>query len=96
MFSGTSIAMMFFMRSLLKRLFSGHKDMESDYLGQTVLVVKDIAAEGEGAVSWRGSEWLAFADSVLVAGEKARVIGREGIRLRVEPMGNEIEKEKNK
>ncbi len=55
-FSGTSIVMMLLTRSLLKRLFAGHKDRDPEYLGQTVLVVKDIAAEGEGAVSWWGSE----------------------------------------
>ena len=93
-FCGISVTMMLLMRSLLKRLFAGHKDMDPEYLGQTVLVVKDIPAEGEGAVSWRGSEWLAFSDVAFRVGEKARVIGREGIRLQVEPIAGETEKEK--
>ncbi len=94
-FSAASLALMALMRSFLKRRFSGHKDMMPDYLGQTLLVVKDIPAGGEGAVSWRGSEWLAFADgsTSIAAGERARVIGRDGIRLMVERADKDIEGE---
>ena len=95
LFCGASLALMALMRSFIKRRFSGHKDMMPDYLGQVLLVVKDIPPGGEGDVSWRGSEWLAFADGStrIAAGEKARVIGREGIRLMVERLDNDIEGE---
>lgn len=84
-FSLASLALMGLMRSFLKRRFAGTKDMNPDYLGQTVLVVKDIGPGLEGAVSWRGSEWLAFsrAGPAFKAGERARVVGRDGIRLEV-------------
>ncbi|HUX40149.1 MAG TPA: NfeD family protein [Rectinemataceae bacterium] len=94
-FSVASLALMALMRSFVKRRFSGHKDMMPDYLGQVLLVVKDIPAGGEGTVSWRGSEWLAFADETtgIAAGDRARVIGRDGIRLMVERVEKDIEGE---
>lgn len=53
-----------------------------------------IGAEGE-AVSWNGAEgrvrvqgeiWRAHADAPLIAGKRIKIVGRDGLALRVEPI----------
>ncbi len=54
-----------------------------------------IGADGE-TVSWQGNEgrvrvkgeiWLARADAPLTAGRRVKVVGRDGLILRVEALG---------
>jgi membrane protein implicated in regulation of membrane protease activity len=85
-FCATSLVLLVLMRRFLRNRFAGRKDMKPDYIDQVVGVVKEIRPGEEGAVSYRGSEWIAFGDGIdpIPAGEKVRVRGIDGIRLKVE------------
>ena len=84
-FSVASLLMMFALRKTAKKLFFGSHDIPPDYKGQKVKVVKAIPVGGEGAISYRGSEWIAFSDSasVIRAGSTVEIISIDGIRVKV-------------
>jgi len=48
-----------------------------------------VACEGsEGRVRVQGEIWRARADAALAAGSRVRVVGRDGLVLRVENIGS--------
>ncbi len=61
---------------------------DSDAMGQRVTVSQPISAEKAGTVNWSGSDWPAELVSgsvvTLAAGQSARVVRVEGIRLIVD------------
>jgi membrane protein implicated in regulation of membrane protease activity len=77
--------MMFALRKTAKKLFFGSHDVPPDYKGQKVKVVKAIPVGGEGAISYRGSEWIAFSESVdtIPKGSTVEIISLDGIRAKV-------------
>lgn len=46
----------------------------------------------EGTVYVNGEEWTAQSDNLIPAGEKVRVVGRDGLILRVEPVNADAPK----
>lgn len=84
-FSIASLLLMFALRKTAKRLFFGSHDIPPDYKGQKVKVVKAIPVGGEGAISYRGSEWIAFSESTdpISEGSMVEIISLEGIRAKV-------------
>jgi membrane protein implicated in regulation of membrane protease activity len=72
-------------RKTAKKLFFGSHDKAPDYKGQKVKVVKAIPAGGEGAISYRGSEWIAFSESsdTISEGSAVEIISLDGIRAKV-------------
>jgi len=62
---------------------------DNNAVGQKVLVKQTIAVGEAGLVSWSGSDWQAeLADGesqTIIAGDDARVVSVEGIRLLVMP-----------
>ncbi len=95
-FAVCSLLLLAVMRRFIKSRFAGTKDRKPDYLDQLVLVVKTIPVGEEGTVSYRGSDWIAFGDhdQVVPAGEKVKVVGIDGIRLKVERIHPAVSKEK--
>ncbi|MEN6509637.1 MAG: NfeD family protein [Smithella sp.] len=87
-FSIASLSLLFLLRKTAKKLFAGHADVPPDYAGQKVEVVKPIPAGGEGAVRYRGSDWIAFSDTAQTIPEGATVQIQtiEGIRVKVTPV----------
>ena len=61
---------------------------DNNAVGQKVVVKSTISPVSGGTVSWSGSEWQAElvegSERELVAGQTARVVSVEGIRLIVE------------
>lgn len=53
------------------------------------IVVADEDFADTGRVRHQGELWQAHTTAPLRKGEKARIIGREGLKLRVEPIGKE-------
>lgn len=84
-FSVSSLLLMFALRKTAKKLFFGSHDIPPDYKGQKVRVVKAIPVGGEGAISYRGSEWIAFSASAdsIPEGSTVEIISLDGIRAKV-------------
>lgn len=84
-FSISSLAMLVVLRRFAKNLFFSKADASQDSIGQRALVSKPITQDAEGAVTFRGTEWIAFSDSAetIPAGSTVEIIGTEGIRLKV-------------
>ena len=84
-FSVSSLLMTFVLRKTAKKLFFGSHDIPPDYKGEKVKVVKVIPVGGEGAVSYRGSEWIAFSDSAetIREGSTVEIVSLDGIRAKV-------------
>jgi len=84
-FSITSLFLLFVLRKTAKKLFFGSHDIPPDYKGQKVKVVKTIPVGREGAISYRGSEWIAFSDSTetIREGSIVEIVSLDGIRAKV-------------
>ena len=84
-FSASSLLIMLVFRKTAKKLFFGSHDIPPDYKGHKVKVVKAIPVGGEGAISYRGSEWIAFSESseMIREGSTVEIISIEGIRVKV-------------
>ena len=84
-FSISSVLMMLLLRKSAKRLFFGINDPPPDYMGQKVKTIKAIPMGGEGAVQYRGSEWIAFSDEadIINEGDMVEIVAMEGIRVKV-------------
>ena len=84
-FSISSLLLMIALRRTAKKLFFGSHDMPPDYKGQKVKVVKAIPVGGEGAISYRGSVWIAFSDSpdTISEGSTVEINSLDGIRAKV-------------
>jgi membrane protein implicated in regulation of membrane protease activity len=86
-FSLSSLLLLVAFRKTAKKLFFGSHDKPPDYKGHKARVVKTIPHSGEGAISYRGSEWIAFSDGPVPIQEGATVeiISFDGIRAKVTP-----------
>ncbi len=87
-FSISSILMMLLFRKTARRFFAGTNDVKPDYMGEKVKVIRAIPAGGEGAIAYRGSDWIAFSDSVdiIIEGNTVEIVAIEGIRVKVIPI----------
>jgi membrane protein implicated in regulation of membrane protease activity len=84
-FSVSSLFMTFVLRKTAKKLFFGSHDAPPDYKGQKVKVARAIPVSGEGTISYRGSEWIAFSDSaeMISEGSTVEIVSLDGIRAKV-------------
>jgi inner membrane protein len=84
-FAVSSLFMLFVLRKTAKKLFFGSHDVPPDYKGQKVKVVKAVPVGGEGAISYRGSVWIAFSESAeaIPEGSTVEIISLDGIRAKV-------------
>lgn len=84
-FAISSILLTLAFRKTAKKLFFGSHDIPPDYKGQKVKVVKAIPVGGEGAVTYRGSEWIAFSESteIIPEGSTVEITSLDGIRAKV-------------
>lgn len=86
-FASTSLVIMFLFRKTAKKFFGRVSETPeyNEFIGQKVRVTKNIPAGGEGSVSYRGTEWIAFSDSLIdiAASNTVIIVGVEGIKLKV-------------
>ncbi|WP_333656469.1 NfeD family protein [Dissulfurispira sp.] len=85
-FSSASLLTMLFFRNAAKKMFGKKTNAEySEYIGEKAVVTSVIQPGGEGRISYRGTEWIAFSDSdsPIPQGSKVEIISMDGIRLKV-------------
>lgn len=87
-FSTSSLLLLFLLRKTARKLFAGQADLPPDYAEQKVAVIKPIPVGGEGAIQYRGSDWIAFSDTneAIPAGVVVQIETIEGIRVKVKPV----------
>jgi membrane protein implicated in regulation of membrane protease activity len=85
-FSISSLILLVTMRKWLKNKFNHKEDARKGYvefIGNPVEIIKDIPADGEGRISYRGSEWMALSfDGVAIEkGTPAYIHHMDGIKV---------------
>ena len=59
-------------------------DYDDDFTGREVVAAEAIAAGAPGKVEFNGVNWNAVPDAALEKGERARIVARDGLTLKVE------------
>jgi hypothetical protein len=87
-FSVISVLALVFFRKQAKHLLRnrGKHSEYNEYAGETAMVIKDIPAEGEGKIYYRGAEWIALSvkNTPIEAGSKVVIRKTDGIKLLVD------------
>lgn len=80
------VSMVLFRRKVYHALRRQVPDMPDDVVGEEVRITQDLPAGGTCRVDHRGSTWMArnVGPEAIAAGATARIVGVEGISLRVE------------
>ena len=85
-----SVASLITLRRWIKGVFKGYssdkKDMAHDieeFIGQTAVVIGEIAPGSTGKVEFRGTNWSAQSDVTLEKGTTVEIVGRSGLTLKV-------------
>lgn len=91
-FGLVSIGLVVFARRYVKGWFtgkesSGASDVDEEFVGQVVVVVKAIADGTEGLVELKGAQWKAVSESDFKEGDRAEVVERDNLTLKVVPRG---------
>ena len=90
-FSAFSVLYLLSLRRWLKRVFMGTvttsaTDFEDDMVGRFAKVTAAIAPPKTGRVMVGDAEWTASAAAPIAAGADVKVVARENLTLRVEPV----------
>ncbi len=91
-FGLTSLGLVIFARRFVKSWFlgsetNGEGDVDEEFIGKIVQVLKPIEDGGFGAVELKGARWKAISDFNLKEGDQAEVISRDNLTLQVRPRG---------
>lgn len=81
-----SLVLILVLRRQVRRWFPSLEEVghpEESLVGESVQVLEDIPAGGEGRVRFQGSTWRAQSEEALSAGEVAKITGRDNILLYV-------------
>ena len=89
-FGIVSIGLVVFVRKYVKAWFAGKEsagasDIDEEFIGKSVEVVKAIRVGSYGLVELKGSNWKATSESDLNEGDYAEVVERVGLTLKVIP-----------
>ncbi|HGY55755.1 MAG TPA: NfeD family protein [Caldithrix abyssi] len=60
--------------------------LEDEFIGQMATVAADIKKDREGKVIFKGTNWSAVSEYPCKKGQQVRIVGKESIRLKVEPV----------
>jgi membrane protein implicated in regulation of membrane protease activity len=93
-FAAISIALLFGLRRVAKKLFKGLTSDVADtepgfeeFVGREATVTSGFGTHGtKGRVAFRGTDWNAEGRPELVGGDRVRIVGRNGQNLRVEKL----------
>lgn len=89
-FSAASILSLVFLRRYLRNIFIGTSTttahIDDEFTGRTATVVSPIAPPLAGRVRLGDAEWSASADVPVPENTPVRVLSRDNLTLRVEPL----------
>jgi membrane protein implicated in regulation of membrane protease activity len=90
-FIAVSLACLLLLRGYIQDRFFDRKtdladSLEEEFIGKTATVVADIKAGKQGKVSFKGTQWSAVSDSHISKGKQVKIISKDSIVLRVEPI----------
>ena len=89
-FITSSLLSILLLRKYFKKIFVGKNDSVDDeleeYIGKTATAVGNFEKGKPGKVIFKGTNWTAFSDSEIKEGEEVKIIGKESIKLKVEPI----------
>jgi len=91
-FAAFSLGSVLLLRSRFKEWFMGRTisaDVDDDFIGHEVRIESgfDAANPKRGKVAYRGASWDSHSDTpILAAGSLARIVGRNGSLLAIEPI----------
>ena len=91
-FGLVSVGLVVFARRYVKSWFTGKEsngasDVDEEFVGQVVMVVKAIGDGDDGLVELKGARWKAVSNSDLEEGDHAEVVERDNLTLKVVPLG---------
>lgn len=94
LFSVLTVGQIVFLRHYFKRWFSGNTFGEvvdgtefEEFIGREAIVIRGFTDnELRGKVEFRGAPWTARATQALQIGQRVRIIDRDGMKLKVEPI----------
>lgn len=61
-------------------------DYDDDFTNRAAAVVEAIPEGAPGKVELNGSNWNAVSETPVAAGARVRIVSRDGLTLRVEPL----------
>lgn len=89
-FTVSSIALLAILRKWIRDKFIGHVTGVQDpgtnldeFTGKSVMVLSDIIPGTPGKVEFKGAHWSATSEENISAGERAIILGLDGLTLRV-------------
>ena len=83
------VSMTIFRRRVYAMIRGSRPDMQDDLIGQVVRISESLAPDETCRVEHHGSTWTArnVGQAIIESGSKARVIGVDGVLLKVERVG---------
>ncbi len=86
-FSATSVLALVFLRKyILKRVQTKEEDPDEEFIGHEGICIVGITENERGKIEFKGTSWTAISDSLVKPDEKVRIISKEGLTLKVEPV----------
>ncbi len=86
-FSIFSVAFILLLRSSVKRVFSGDREVSDnpsdEYTGKLGVVTEAIAPNRPGRIELGGTTWSAEADETLMLGASVKVLSKKNLTFRV-------------
>jgi len=88
-FAVVSLGSLLLLRRQFASVFKGGSvgggGVDDDLIGKTAVVLSwESGSSGCGKIEFRGTSWNALGDESFKAGEHVRIVGREGLALKVE------------
>ncbi|MBN2424019.1 MAG: NfeD family protein [Calditrichaceae bacterium] len=84
------LSLQIFRKYLKTRFFSDNEKigdiLEDEFIGKTAIVEVPIKAGFEGRVMFKGAQWTATSEADIKKGAKVKIIDKESITLKVEPI----------
>ena len=85
-----SLAMLLLLRKWFKSVFSGFRNRKDimpknidSYIGETAVVVENIASKSPGKIEFHGTKWNAISDIALKSGERVVIIKQANLTFEV-------------
>lgn len=87
----TSILSLIFLRKYFKKIFVGKgedagDDLWEEFIGKTAVAENNFEKGKRGKIAFKGTTWEAESDEPIKKGDSVKIIGKESIVLKIEPI----------